>query len=183
MDAIKTEALWDEALDRVLAYLAALNLGGVGHRTRLALSIVEEARRRHTQDSSVPPVELAMSLATQALDHWFGKAFAGAAGNKVAFGLVAYRVTDAASRWPNAALVNEPPADLQQALASVSLRMGPDLSMSSMVSREMDYGALETIAHETWHKFAWAPLLRAVVIWTLIFFVALFTYEHFFPLP
>jgi len=178
---MKTEPNWDEALSRVLAFLTALDLGGVEHRTRLALSIVEEARRRHPEDASRPPVELVMDLAMQALDQWFGLVVPGALGNRVASGVVAYHVAGAATRWPNSALRNDPPEDLKEALSAVSLRTGPDLAMSSMTSREMDYGALETIAHETWHKFAWTPLIRAVLIWTAIFFVALYFYDKYFP--
>jgi hypothetical protein len=49
-----------------------------------------------------------------------------------------------------------------------------------MTPREMDYGAMNH-AQETWHKFSWAPLVRAAGIWTAIFFVALYLHDRFFP--
>ena len=66
-------------------------------------------------------------------------------------------------------------------LSRVSVRTGPDLAISSMTPREMDYGAMETIAKGTWHRFAWTPLLRAAGLWTAIFFVALYAYDRFHP--
>ncbi len=51
-----------------------------------------------------------------------------------------------------------------------------------MTPRPMDFGAMETIAQETWHRFAWAPILRAAVLWTAIFFAALYAYDQFFRL-
>jgi hypothetical protein len=49
-----------------------------------------------------------------------------------------------------------------------------------MTPREMDYGAMETIAQETWHKFSWLPLARTAGIWTAIFFFARYLHDRFF---
>ena len=85
-------------------------------------------------------------------------------------GLVALEVTDAAARFPGSVLFGELPEALKALLAGVSVRTGPDLAISSMTPREMDYEGSEA-AQETWHKFSWAPLVRAAGIWTAIFFV------------
>jgi hypothetical protein len=56
----------------------------------------------------------------------------------------------------------------------------PPLAHSSMAAQDMDYGAMQKLAEETWQRFAWGPVLRAAALWTAIFFLALFTYDRFF---
>ena len=181
MDAVNSQSDWDEAIARLLAFFSTLRIGGVEHRVRVALRILEEARRRHEQDRSLAPVQVAMKVAEESLDRWLAKAIGASLDRRIAMGLVALEVTDAAARFPGSVLFGEPPEALKALLAGVSVRTGPDLAISSMTPREMDYGAMETIAQETWHKFSWAPLVRAAGIWTTIFFVALYLHDRFFP--
>lgn len=77
-------------------------------------------------------------------------------------------------------MADDLPNDLRQAFENVRAQTGPDLAFSSMTHREMDYGPLESLAQETWHRFAWAPLLKAVIFWTAIFFLALAIHDHFY---
>ena len=35
-------------------------------------------------------------------------------------------------------------------------------------------GCAEAIAQETWHRFAWAPIFQALLIWSGVFFLLLF---------
>ncbi len=182
MDALNRRD-WDEALARLLAFFAALEVGGVEHRTRVAMRILDEARQRQAQNSNLSPVEVTMDVAAESMDRWFVQALEGSRippANRVAAGLFALRVTDAAARWPDVLLFGEPPPDLRAALSQVSVSTGPDLAISSMISRKMDYGTMEVIAQETWHKFAWAPILRAAALWTAIFFLLLYTYDRFY---
>ena len=184
MESVNTRDDWDEAAARLLAFFSALEIGGVEHRARLAIRILDEARRRHGIAPALAPVEAAMDVAAEFLEHWFTQALEGSAipsGQRVAAGLFAWRLTGAAARWPDAVLGGDPPAELQAVLASVSTSTGPDLAISSMTPREMDYGAMEVIAQETWHQFAWTPILGAAALWTGIFFVALYVYDNFFP--
>ncbi len=184
MDPIATAAAWDEAMSRLLSFLAALHIGGVEHRTRVALNIVDQARKQHVLKPEITPVEHTMTIAMHDLEQWFDAALENVempTGRRVASGIVGLRMTDAVNRWPNAILDGPPPADLKATLARVSFRTGPDLAVSSMTPRAMDYGAMETIAQETWHRFTWAPIVRAAAIWTVIFFVALYTYDRIYP--
>lgn len=181
---MNTQPAWDEAMARLLAFFAALELGGVEHRTRLATRVLDEARRRHSQNPGLAPVETAMDVAAESLEQWFAEALESSdlpPASRVAAGLFALRVTDAATRWPDAVLAGEPPAELKAVLSRVSTSTGPDLAISSMTPRTMDYGAMEVIAQETWHQFAWAPIMQAAALWTAIFFVALYLYDAFFP--
>lgn len=181
MDAVNSEAAWNEALSRLIAYLTEMGVGGIEHRTRVALRLLDRAR---TTVGDAHPVEHTMSVAQGELVAWFGDALGSVdipAHRKLAWGLVAWRMADGPTRWPDAMLEAAPSEEIKQALAGVSLRSSPDIEVSRMVSRGMDYGAMETLAQETWHQFAWAPLLRAAAIWTVIFFAALYAYDRFFP--
>ncbi len=181
MDALDTEFIWDEALSRLIAYLTEMEVGGIEHRTRVALRLLDHARATVGHSH---PLEHAMSVAQGEMMAWFDEALGSVdlpANRKLAWGLVAWRMADGPRRWPDAMLEAVPSEEIKQALAEVSLRSSPDLEVSRMVSRGMDYGAMETLAHETWHQFAWAPLLRAAAIWTAIFFAALYAYDRFFP--
>ncbi|HEY5813719.1 MAG TPA: hypothetical protein VIT23_13820, partial [Terrimicrobiaceae bacterium] len=171
----------DEATARVCAFLSASHMGGIEHRLRLALRVLDDARRRYDRADGLAPVEVAMDVAADSLDQWFARAIGQSADHRVATGIVALEITDAATRFPNALLSHDPPEELKAMLAGVSLRTGPDLSISRMTPRQMDYGAMEAIAQETWHRFGWAPLLRAAGIWTAIFFIALYAHYRFFP--
>jgi len=183
MNTVSSREEWDEAAARLLAFFSVLELGGAEHRTRLSIRILDEARRRQALTPTLAPVEAAMDVAAESLEHWFGEALADSRippGKRMAAGLFAWRVTGAAARWPDAVLSGDPPAELKTILSSVSTSTGPDLAISSMTPREMDYGAMEVIAQETWHQFAWTPLLGAAALWTGIFFVALYVYDNFF---
>ena len=73
----------------------------------------------------------------------------------------------------------EPPEALKALLAGSPCARARSCDLN-MTPREMDYGAMNH-AQETWHKFSWAPLVRAAGIWTAIFFVALYLHDRFFP--
>lgn len=179
MDAVDTR--WDEALSRLQAYLGELEIGGAEHRTRVALRLLDRARETVAGHD---PVEHTLNLAQDELMGWFGEALTDAslpANRKIAWGLMAWRLADGARRWPNVMLDGHPPDDVKHTLAGITLQSSPALEVSRMVSQEMNYGAMETLAQETWHQFAWAPLLRAAALWTAIFFAALYAYDRFFP--
>jgi hypothetical protein len=180
MDAVETTREWDEALARLLTFLDEFEVGGAEHRTRVALRIVDEARSRGGEGA---PVQRVMRLAFAELDEWFGRALEDSEvppERRIAAGAVALRAVPGSARWSEGVLSSTPSEELKGMLAKVSLRTGPDLALSSMTSREMDYGAMETLAHQTWHQFAWAPLLRAAALWTAIFFLTLYIYDQYF---
>lgn len=177
MDALNSQAAWDEATGRVTAYLDRLQIGGAEHRTRHTLAILTRARQRCTADPGLAPVEAAMIETLGTLNHWYDQALPGAT---VESGMTAARVVGIPRSWPDAVLSEPIPPPLRRELAAVTIPPGPELTPSSMAAREMDFGAMETLAQETWQKFDWAPVLRAAALWTGIFFLCLFLHDHFF---
>jgi len=65
------------------------------------------------------------------------------------------------------------PSDFSEQLSKFRIDASPEIRLSKMTARKMKYGPIEAIAQETWHRFAWAPLFQALVIWTAIFLVLL----------
>lgn len=169
---------WDDALARVMAFLAKLQLSDLEHRVRSATRIIDKARFEIVPGES--PVEKSMEILFEEMDIWFSGVLPVPGSRGAASGVVSLRALGASERWPEAFLDGEPPEEIRKAVAGLSLATGPDLSVSSMVPREMDFGAMEVVAHETWHQFAWGPIVRAAIIWTVIFFALLYAYEHFF---
>jgi len=177
MDALNTQAAWDEATGRVMLYLDRLQIGGTEHRTRQTLHIMTRARLRCAAHPGMHPVEAALTETADALGHWYAQALPGAA---LESGITASLAAGAVAVWPDAVLAEPIPGDLRRQLAATTVPPGPELTLSSMSAMEMDFGAMETLAQETWQKFDWAPVLRAAALWTGIFFLSLFLYDHFF---
>jgi hypothetical protein len=89
-------------------------------------------------------------------------------------GRVALLLSDGIDRWPYAFL-DEPeqlPPEFIRAMRAASIQAGPDLSISSMVPRPIDLGAITTAAGETLEHFQRWPLLRTLFLW-LVFAGAL----------
>jgi len=179
MDPVNTPE-WDEALSRLLAFLAAMELGGVESRLRIAVRLIDRARAANPAD----PVSATMKLFHEEMEKWFAQALNDPAiseDRRSALGLVALRLLPAHFDGLDSFPLDTPPEELRAAIRGISLRTGPELALSSMTPRAMDFGTMENLAQETWHQFAWGPLLRAALFWTGIFFAALWAYDHFFP--
>jgi hypothetical protein len=166
---VNDQTTWDEATERVMAYYAALGLGGVESRTRETLRVVEAARSNCAANPSLRPLEAAMTEALDAVARWVNAVVPGAT---VESGLATLQAGGALVRWPAT------DANLQGELPP--LEAAPEIDFSSMAARDMNFGAIETIAHETWQKFDWGPVLRAAALWTAIFFLSLYAYDRFF---
>jgi hypothetical protein len=172
---------WNEALERVEDYLKRMGVTDSLHRVRICLEILDQAKREHAAEANFAPVTLAMRALRHRMHEWFAgqlDAHDEARDRVSAAGRVALLTSDLAKQWPEKFLARQTPAELRAAMEASPVRTGPDLMLSSMTPREMDYGALEDIADETWHQFAWGPLLRASLFWTGIFFLALWFYPR-----
>ena len=181
-DMEQLNASWDEATQRVEAYLAAHRVAPREDLLRHVLSIIDAARAQHASDATQPPVAVAMAIATERTDRWFA-GLAGAAdrdSQAASRGRLAYLVSGCAERWPGTFLSGNPPAEMIEALRTKVVQAGPAMEFRSLVRREVDYGPMEDIARETWGQFSWGHVLRAFALWVVIFFIALGVYLRFF---
>jgi hypothetical protein len=169
---------WDAACLRLEDYLRA---HGVEPRERLlslTLEMMHEAKRHHSQDPGKSALETTMDLAMAKTNAWFS-ALAGSP-EKASRARVAFFSIPIQSKWASAFLSPSPHGELVAQIRAASHEAGPALDFQSLVRKEMNYGAMENIARETWDQFSWSHVLRAFVIWVVVFLAAYGIYLRFF---
>jgi hypothetical protein len=183
MGEMKPLDAWNTACERLEDYLRAHRVHDRARLLRLGLALLDEARALHAAQPARTPLDVTMELATDRVEAWFARLAddtmkpdpqLAARGRAVWFASGLHR------EWPSAFLDPEPPPELLAAVRSASLQAGPALEFTSMARVEVDYGPMENLAEETWQQFSWGHVLRAFVIWVVIFFAAYFGYLHFF---
>jgi hypothetical protein len=169
---------WDEAFLRVESYLRAHQIESRLVLNRLAVEIIHAARAAADTPAGagVDPVALAMREAERRTTAWFASVLGDAAdpederlGTR---GRIALVMADVPARWPQHFLASAPPPpELVEAMRAAYLEAGPELELTRMVPRPLDFGPIANVADEAWKTFKRWPVLRAVAGWT--FFIGL----------
>jgi hypothetical protein len=162
---------WDEAFLRVESYLRAHQIESRLVLNRLAIEIIHAARAA-TSSANADPVGLAMREAERRTAAWFARVLGDAAdpdderlGTR---GRIALVIADVPARWPQHFLAaTPPPPELVEAMRAAYLEAGPELELTRMVPRPLDFGPIANVADEAWKTFARWPILRALVGWAL----------------
>ena len=63
------------------------------------------------------------------------------------------------------------PEELRQALRETLIVTGPDLNISSMTPRHLDFGPMLQFAQQTWHRWDAKELLIALLFWAGVYTV------------
>lgn len=165
---------WDEAFLRVESYLRAHQIESRLLLNRLAMEVIRAARVAADQPSGTgrDPVALAMSEAERRTTAWFARVLGDAAdpdderlGTR---GRIALVLADAPARWPQHFLAETPPpSELIEAMRAAYIEAGPELELTRMVPRPLDFGPIANVADEAWKTFARWPVLRAIFGWLL----------------
>ncbi|MCX6936379.1 MAG: hypothetical protein NTU80_00555 [Verrucomicrobia bacterium] len=167
---------WDEAFLRVESYLRAHQIESRLVLNRLAMEIVRAAVRTaqaHTgAGDSLDPVARAMHEAERRTTAWFQMVLGDAAdpederlGTR---GRIALVMADVPARWPQHFLAETPPPpELIEAMRAAYIEAGPEMELTRMVPRPLDFGPIANVADEAWKTFARWPVLRAVMGWIL----------------
>jgi hypothetical protein len=160
---------WNAAYVRVEDYLRAHRIHNRLHQSRLIQKILERAARRHQAQPALDPTMLAAEETEALMDAWFAEVLdeKGEAHDRLAIdGRVSLLLCDGPERWPYAFLDEENiPVDFVEAMRSSNLEAGPDLAVSSMVPRPIDFGRITGAAGETLERFERWPALRALFLW------------------
>lgn len=179
-------AAWNDAALRLEDYLRAHRVADRERLLRLNLELLEEAHRLHAVEPARAPLDVTMQLAAGRIETWFSRLADDTVppdSQLAARARGAWFASGLHREWPTAFLDPAPPEALVSAVRSVSLQAGPALEFSSLIRAEVDYGAMEDIAEGTWQQFSWAHVLRAFVIWVVVFFAAYGAYLQFFRQP
>lgn len=171
----KLSAEWDAACLRLEDFLRAHNVEPRERLLALTLELLAEAKSRHAGSAGGSPLACTMAHVSQVSDAWF----AALAGDpeKVARAKVAYF----SSGRNDLFLDPSPPPEFVAAIRGAAIEAGPALEFQSLLRQEVDYGAMKSIARETWDQFSWGHVLRAFLLWMAIFFAAWAAYLRFFP--
>src|SRR5690606_14249237 len=174
IDTDGLDPAWDEAFLRVESYLRAHQIESRLVLNRLTVEIIRAARESAATGAAagIDPVGLAMREAERRTTAWFTRVLGDAAdpederlGTR---GRVALVMADVPARWPPHFLAETPPPpDLVDAMRAAYLEAGPELELSRMVPRPIDFGPIANVADEAWKTFARWPVLRVVFLWLL----------------
>lgn len=172
---------WDEAFLRVESYFRAHQIESRILLNRLVMEVIMAARAAALP--SADPVALAMREAERRTNAWFARVLGDAAdpdderlGTR---GRIALVLCDVPARWSQHFLADAPPPpELIEAMRAAYIEAGPEIEITSMFPRPMDFGPIANVADEAWKTFARWPLLRAALGWLL--FLGLLAAAWFF---
>jgi hypothetical protein len=179
-------AAWDEAFLRVESYLRAHQIESRLLLNRLVMEIVLAAAAKAVTTPATDPLALSMAEAERRTTTWFARVLGDAADpsdeHLGARGRIALVMADVPARWPQHFLAEgAPPTELITAMRAAYIEAGPEMEITRMVPRELDFGPIANAADETWKTFRRWPLLRAALGWALI--LALLALGWFYAHP
>lgn len=172
-DSREQEA-WNEAYARLTDFLGSFALSDRAYVSRLALDLLDQARRLHRDDPSRHPTTVTLELAQNRLTEWL-EANLGeqdkSPSQLLADGSIALLLSRVFRTSPTSFLASPLPEELRQALQESLLVTGPDLHISSMTPRHLDYGPMLHLARQTWHRWNGKSVGAALIFWACIYSV------------
>jgi hypothetical protein len=162
---------WNEAFAEVDNYLKAHQLLSAMQRAKIALSILQKVALEGCEVSSEPITSRAIKELMKQRNYWVIK-FAEISKETDfidAHCRVLLYLADIPQKWPHSFMVGiQPPAELIEVIKSSELKSAPQLELSNMVARQIDFGFLPELAGLTMKTFEKMPFLKVIVAW--IFF-------------
>ncbi|MCE0498149.1 MAG: hypothetical protein LV481_09420 [Methylacidiphilales bacterium] len=172
--ADEEQAVWNQAHDRLRDFLNAFALGDHAQVSLLTLKLLDQARELHRQGPSLDPVSLVMALVQKKTDEWFSSNLEmrdQPASRLFSSGCVALLLSRAFRAAPETFLTSPLPEKLKETMHQKLLVTGPDLKISSMTPRHIDYGPMLGLAKRTWHRWNSREIIIALLFWAAVYFV------------
>ena len=166
-----TTLAWNRAYDRLVQYLATFSLGDHIHVSRLALELLDQAREAHRQNPDRDPVAVTMEDARGKLKRWLAENLPRDAEPEriMTTGCVALLLSRLYQTAPDSFLQSPLPEPVRASLQQTLLTTGPDLNVSSMTPRHLDYGPMLGLARQTWHRWDAKTFFIALLFWTAVY--------------
>jgi hypothetical protein len=164
---------WNEAYDRLFHFLRAFKLTDHAHVSQTALNLFHDAQKAHAKDPSRDPVTHTMEQAQTHLAEWLAINLGEenrAPAHILSTGYTALLLSQVYRTSPASFLANPVPEELRQALRETLIVAGPDLNVSSMTPRHLDFGPMLQLARQTWHRWNAKEIIVAFVFWTSVYF-------------
>ncbi len=165
---------WNEAHDRLLNFLRTFALSDHAYVSQVALEILHQAQEIHHKDPSGDPTTQTMEQAQKRLADWLAANLNEqdkSPSHILATGYIALLLSQVYRTAPTSVLASPLPEELKQALRETLLVTGPDLNVSSMTPRHLDYGPMLQFARQTWHRFDGKELIIALLFWAGVYTV------------
>lgn len=168
-----TPEQWNAAFIRVEDYLRAHRVHNRLQQITILAKVMARAAKRHEQNPSLDPTTLAVEEIDRMMDDWFGELLGdkNLPHERIAVeGRVALLLSDGVNRWPYAFLDDrQVPEEFAREMRRRSIQAGPDMTVSSMVPRPIELGALTEVAGEAFERMERWPILRVILLWGLFF--------------
>lgn len=162
---------WNAAFIRVEDYLRAHRVHNRLQQITILGKVIARAAQRHEQDTTLDPTTLAAEEVDRMMDEWFGEVLGekNLPHERIAVeGRVALLLSDGVERWPYAFLdERQVPADFSREMKRRSIQAGPDMTVTSMVPREIELGTLTEVAGQTFEQIEKWPILRVILLWAV----------------
>jgi hypothetical protein len=165
---------WNQAYDRLETFLRTFELRDHAYVSRLALEIFEDAKKKFAADPSRDPTAVTLDVAQARLTDWIATNLDQdnkARSHVLPAGYVALLLSRVNQTSPQAFLASPLPEDLRQSMRRTLLETGPDLNVSSMTPRHLDYGPMLAFAQQTWHRWDAREFIVALVFWASVYAV------------
>ena len=135
---------------------------------RLTLRLLDEARELNRADARNDPTTLTLRHAQAQISRWLANTLTGEPNpSPLAFtsGTIALLLSRMAQEKPGEFLRADIPMETREALRRTLVVTGPDLTVSSMTPRHLDYGPLLDLARQTWHRWDLRTFISAGIFW------------------
>jgi hypothetical protein len=165
---------WSRAYDRLHHFFEAFKLSDHAETSRLTLKIFDQARELHRPDSSQCPTTLVMEQAQKLMIEWLAANLderSRTPAQIFSSGCMALYLSELFRIAPGSFLVSPLPEDMRQSMRRTLLVTGPDLNVSSMTPRRLDYGPMLALARQTWHRWNSREIFIAMLFWAGVYFV------------
>ena len=167
--------VWNQAHARLRHYLGTFALGDQVRLERLTLQLLDEARNQHQADPALDPTTITLRHAQATLSRWLAGTLTGEAEpspQALTSGTVALLLSRLPQRQPEFFLRDELPLEAREDLRRTLVVTGPDLTVSSMTPRHLDYGPMLDFARQTWHRWDTKTLGAAMLFWLGVYGIA-----------
>jgi hypothetical protein len=166
-----TSDQWNAAFIRVEDYLRAHRVHNRLQQITILQKVIARAAARHEKNPSLDPTTLAAEEIDRMMDEWFGELL----GDKqlpheriAVEGRVALLLSDGVERWPYAFLDEaRVPEEFAREMQRRSIQAGPDMTVTNMVPRPIELGALTEVAGQTFEQIEKWPILRVTLLWAV----------------
>ncbi len=170
--ATSDQQAWNDAYDRLVNFLLTFQLADHAHVSQKALELFQDAQNAHRADPTRNPATHTMEQAQKHLAEWLATNLGAenrTPSHILSTGYIALLLSQVYRTAPRSFLANPVPEELRQALRETLVVAGPDINISSMTPRHLDFGPMLEIARQTWHRWSIKEFVVALIFWGAVY--------------